>query len=89
MVDRRPTRRRQSDAGQTISAGELGRRLDRHEEDSDEIHRDLIQLVRRLDDRTDHLSTRITVVFSVVAVLWAIFLVIAPVLRGMLNLPSG
>jgi hypothetical protein len=87
-MDPGPTRRRKSDHGY-ISVGELGRRLDRHEDDSDEIHRDLVQLVRRLDERTDHLSTRITVVFSVVAVLWAIFLVIAPVLRGMLNLPSG
>lgn len=79
-----PTRRR-SDHG-TITTGELGRRLDRHEERSAEVHRDLIHLVRKLDERTDHLSTRITVVFAVVGVLWAIFVVLAPIIREWIGL---
>ena len=65
---------------------EVNRRLDRHEDRSDEIHRDLTELVRKLDERTDRLATRITVIFSVVAVLWSIFLVIAPVIRSALHL---
>jgi hypothetical protein len=80
-----PPARRLSDR-QPVTAGEIARRLDRHEELSDELHRDLVRMVRKLDERTDHLSTRITVIFSVVAVLWSIFLVIAPVIRTWLGL---
>lgn len=86
MPDLGPTRRR-ADHG-TITTGELGRRLDRHEAASEETHRDLVHLVRKLDERTDHLSTRITVVFSVVAVLWAMFLVFAPFIRAVLGIPG-
>lgn len=72
------SRRRDDDS---ITIGELARRLDRHEQQSSEIHRDQLQMIRKLDSRTDRLTTRVTVVFSVVAVLWALFLVIAPVIR--------
>lgn len=80
-----PPARRSSDRD-PVTAAEVWRRLDRHEEQSDELHRDMVAMIRSLDERTDKLSTRITVIFSVVAVLWSIFLVIAPVIRAALHL---
>lgn len=81
-----PPSHRRTDGQAGPTAAELGRRFDRHEERSDELHRDLVDMIRKLDDRTDRLSTRITVIFSVVAVLWSIFLVIAPVIRSALHI---
>lgn len=85
-------RRRRGD-DDTITVGELARRLDKHEDDTTALHRDQLRMIERLDAkiekldaRTDTLATRIQVVFSVVAVLWAIFLVIAPALRALLGL---
>lgn len=80
-----PPNRRVSDR-EPISPAEVARRLDRHEELSDEVHRDLVTLVRRLDERTDRISTRVTVIFAVVSVLWSLFLVIYPLLRSFLGL---
>lgn len=81
-----PSRRASDRLPPTVSSAEVARWLERHERESDRIHDDLVDLVRRLDKRTGELSTRITVIFSVVAVLWSIFLVIAPAVRSMLGL---
>jgi hypothetical protein len=78
--------RRDTDA---ISIGEVARRLDRHEQRSEEAHQQFAKMINKLDERTDKINIRVTVIFSVVAVLWSIFLVIAPVLRGLLGLPSA
>lgn len=80
--DARPYSRRSDD--DPISVGELARRMDKHERDTAELHRDQLRMIRKLDDRTDALATRITVVFSVIAVLWALFLVVAPLVRVLL-----
>lgn len=87
--DRHAPRDRRWDDGDPITLGELARRFDRHEQQSDRLHRDQLRMINKLDDRTDQLATRITVVFSVVAVLWALFLVVAPVLRAWLGVPGG
>lgn len=80
-------RRRRDDNGITI--GELARRLDRHEQTAAQLHRDAMRLISKLDARTDALTTRISIVFAVVAVLWAIFLVFAPLIRVIIGAPSG
>jgi len=72
-----------------VSASEVARWMERHERESTQTHRDLTRMIAKLDERTDKLSTRIAIIFAVVAVLWSIFLVIAPVLRGLLGLTSG
>lgn len=87
--DRDQLHDRRWDDGAPITIGELARRFDRHEQQSDRLHRDQLRMINKLDDRTDTLATRITVVFSVVAVLWALFLVIAPLLRTLLGVPGG
>lgn len=69
-----------------VTLGEVARWLERHERDSEKTHSELAELAKKLDERTDQLSTRISVIFSVVAVLWAIFLVIAPVIRQWIGL---
>lgn len=79
------SRRRWDD--EPITIGELSRRFEKHERDAELLHRDIHEIVRKLDDRTDALATRITVVFSVVAVLWAVFLVVAPLIRVVLGVP--
>lgn len=90
-----PHDRRQHD-GDPVTLGELARRMDWHERNSERLHRDQLRMIEKLDerithvdDRTDVLATRITVVFSVVAALWAIFLVIAPLLRALIGVPAG
>lgn len=72
-----------------ISTGEIARRLDRHERRSEEAHQQFARMINKLDERTDKINLRVTVIFAVVSVLWSIFLVIAPVLRGVLGLPGG
>lgn len=69
--------------------GELARRFDTHERATERTHRELARMIEKLDARTDVIATRVTVVFSVVAVLWALFLVIAPYLRAVLGVPTG
>jgi hypothetical protein len=85
MDDRRRMRR---DDDQ-ISTAEVARRLDRHEKREEIAHQQFARMINKLDERTDKINIRVTVIFSVVAVLWSIFLVIAPVLRGLLGLPSA
>lgn len=80
-----PPSRRAADR-EPISSSEVARRLDRHEELSDAVHEDLVRLVRKLDERTDRISTRVTVIFAVVSVLWSLFLVIYPLIRSFLGL---
>lgn len=46
-------------------------------------------MIQKLDERTDRLAMRVSIIFAVVAVLWAIFLVIAPILRNFLGLDGG
>ena len=46
-------------------------------------------MIQKIDERTDHISTRVTVIFAVVSVLWALFLVVAPVIRQVLGLSDG
>lgn len=73
----------------TVTSGEVARWLQRHERDSAQIHRDMQRLITKLDDRTDRINLRVSIIFAVVSVLWAIFLVIAPLLRQLVGLPSG
>lgn len=72
-----------------VTVSEVARWMDRHERDSDETHREIAKLVERLDERTDRLALRVTVIFAVVSVLWAIFVVVAPFVRVILGLPGG
>ena len=83
-----PHQRRRTDS-EPITLGELARRLDRHEQQSDRLHREQLRMIEKIDARTDILSTRVAVIFAVVAVLWAIFLVLAPAIRTFLNLSNG
>lgn len=85
--DARYSRRR--DDSHSVTVGELARRFDRHERDSAELHRDLQRIISKLDTRTDALTTRVSIVFAVVAVLWAVFLVLAPLIRVVFGLPDG
>ena len=87
MTDGRRDRRVRD--GDPVTAGEVARWVERHERESTQAHRDMVRLITKLDERTDALATRVAVVFSVVAVLWAIFLVVAPVLRTFLGLSNG
>lgn len=81
-------RRRRSD-GDSITVGELARRLDYHEQRAETLHREQLEMIRKLDERTDVLTTRVQVIFAVVAVLWAIFLVLAPAIRTVLGIGGG
>ena len=76
-----------------VTAAEVARWMERHERDSIQAHRDMLRIIEKqdsridaLDDRTDRMGTRISIIFAVVAVLWSIFLVIAPVIRTVLGL---
>ena len=71
------------------TAAEVARWVERHERDSIQAHRDLLRMIQKLDDRTDRISTRVTVIFAVVSVLWSIFLVVVPILRTWLGLSNG
>ena len=46
-------------------------------------------MIEKLDNRTDSIATRVTTIFAVVAVLWAVFLVLAPLIRILVGVPSG
>jgi hypothetical protein len=80
--------RRRHDDG-LPSTGEVARRLDRHEARSEQLHRDMIRMIEKLDHRTDSIATRVSVIFAVVAVLWAVFLVVAPLIRVLFGVPNG
>lgn len=70
-----------------VTMGELGRWMERHERMSDEVHRDLAQLIRQLDDRTDKLATRMAVIFALGTAGYSILLLLAPIVRSLIGLP--
>lgn len=72
-----------------VTTSEVARWMERHEADSDRTHEKLVQMIEKLDERTDRLALRVTVIFAVVSVLWAIFLVLAPFIRLLIGLPGG
>lgn len=78
-----------SPRGEPVTASEVARWMERHEREASLQHREMMQLIQRLDDRTDRINLRVTVIFAVVSVLWAIFLVLAPFLRIVLGLPNA
>lgn len=45
-------------------------------------------MLNALDDKTDKLTVRVAVILGVSSVLWAILLVLAPILRPLLGLPN-
>ena len=80
-------RRRSTDFTPTV--GEVARRLDRHEDQTDEIHRNIVRMIEKIDERTDALVVRVAIVFAVATVLWGIIVLLAPFLRGLLGWPGG
>ena len=80
---------RQYGNGGPVTSAELARWLQRHEASSNRTHEELARIIEKLDERTDRINLRVTVIFAVVSVLWAIFLVIAPLLRQLIGLPGG
>lgn len=66
----------------------LGHRMDGHMVACKETHERLIGVVEKLDDRTDALTTRISVAFGIVGALWAAITVLAPFIRDFLRLPT-
>lgn len=83
-----PRDRRERDH-EPVTTGEVARWVERNEREHRREHEDVRRLLSKLDDRTDVLATRITVIFAVVAVLWSVFLVVAPFLRSFLGIPNG
>ena len=83
-----PRRDRRFGDSEPVSAGEVARWQQRHEDQSDRVHLDLRRMLEALDDKTDKLTVRVAVILGVSSVLWAILLVLAPLLRPILGLPS-
>ena len=91
-----PRRDRRERDHDPVTTGELARWVERSDREQRAEHREIRRILERQDeritsesDRTDRLSTRVTVIFSVVAVLWSVFLVRAPFIRAVLGLPNG
>lgn len=83
-----PRRDRRYSDHEPVSAGEVARWQERHETQSDRTHRDLQRMISSLDEKTDKLTVRVAVILGVSSVLWAILLVLAPIVRPLLGLPS-
>lgn len=83
-----PRRDRRYNDSEPVSAGEVARWQQRHEDQSDRAHRDFARMISALDDKTDKLTVRVAVILGVSSVLWAILLVLAPILRPLLGLPA-
>jgi hypothetical protein len=77
-------RRRADDHHPTV--GEIARRLDRHETRSERLHRDMIRMIERLDERADTLTVRVAIIIGVAGIVWSVLVVIAPVLRSAFGL---
>lgn len=63
--------------------------MDRHEDQTDEIHRNILRAIEKLDDRTDALVVRVAIVFAVATILWGVIVLLAPFLRAFLGIPGG
>lgn len=80
-------RRRVDDHHPTI--GEVARRLDRHEQQTDAIHDRFLEMIDKLDERTDALVVRVAIVFAIATLLWGVIVLLAPFLRAFLGIPGG
>ena len=84
-----PRRNRRERDHEPVTTGEVARWVERNESAHREEHADIRRLLEQIDNRTDKISTRVSVIFAVVAVLWSIFLVLAPFIRAVLGIPNG
>lgn len=66
----------------------LSKQLDQHIIDARREHREFTDAIKGLDDRTDRIATRVSVAFAVVGAIWAIVIVLLPIIRDLLRIPS-
>lgn len=88
MTDGHGRNRRRYD-DEPISVGELARWLERHEIAAERLHAQQLRMIEKLDARSDLLAQRIAIAFGVVAILWAVFVILAPFVREFLGIANS